>query len=102
MDKEKPFLNNELTLSELAGAIGIYKHYLTQILNDKLNKNFYEFVNHYRVEEFKSQLNNPKSKKFSFLGLALNSGFNSKSSFNRIFKDLTGLTPSQYKNLTKV
>ena len=98
MRKEKPYLNPELTLTQLASEIDISKHHLSQIINEQFNLNFFEFINQYRVEEVKSRINDPKFENYSLLGIAFDSGFNSKSSFNRIFKRLTNQTPSQYKS----
>jgi len=95
MEKEKPFLENKLTLKKLANLLDWHPHYLSKIINDQLEKNFFEFVNNYRVEEFKNQLQ--KNKNYTILSVAFDSGFNSKSSFNRIFKDFTGITPSDFK-----
>jgi AraC-like DNA-binding protein len=97
MSEKKYYLNPELSLSQLAEELGIYKHYLTQVLNDELHLNFYDFVNNYRVEEIKELMRNPKYNHFTIFAIALEAGFNSKSAFNRIFKKATGLTPSQYK-----
>ena len=98
MRLEKPYLNPELTLTQLASEIDISKHHLSQIINEQFNLNFFEFINQYRVEEVKSRINDPKFENYSLLGIAFDSGFNSKSSFNRIFKRLTNQTPSQYKS----
>jgi AraC-like DNA-binding protein len=97
MTQEKPFLNGELTASELADELKISRHQLSQILNDQLGLNFYDFINNYRVEEFKSRLKLSENNNLTLLGIAYDSGFNSKTTFNTIFKKATGLTPSQYK-----
>ena len=97
MDKEKPFLNGELSASELAYELNMSRHELSQILNEQLGQNFYDFINEYRVEEFKSRLNLSENNNLTLLGIAYDSGFNSKTTFNTIFKKITGLTPSQYK-----
>jgi AraC-like DNA-binding protein len=73
-------------------------HNLSEILNTRLNQNFYDFINRYRVEEVKKRLSENDSGKFSLIAIAFDSGFNSKSSFNTIFKKLTGVTPSQFRN----
>jgi len=96
MTVEKPFLNSKLSLGELAESIKISQNHLSQIINEKLEQNFSDFVNSYRIEEFKLKVNQPESQKYTLLGLAYDCGFNSKSSFNTVFKKLTGLTPSQY------
>ncbi|MDP2089445.1 MAG: helix-turn-helix domain-containing protein [Flavobacteriaceae bacterium] len=97
MVSSKPFLNPNLTLPQLASEIGISSHYLSQIINEKFNINFFDFVNQFRVEEVKAKIIDPKFENYSLLGIALDSGFNSKSAFNRIFKKFTDQTPSQYK-----
>jgi AraC-like DNA-binding protein len=97
MISSRPYLNPDLSLSGLAGEIGISSHYLSQVINDKFRQNFFDFINKYRVEEFKERIADPRYGSFSFLGIAFECGFNSKSAFNRIFKQVTGLTPSEYK-----
>jgi AraC-like DNA-binding protein len=94
---EKPFLNPNLTLQQLASELKISTHYLSQIINEKFNLNFFDYINQFRVEEFKVKIRDPKFENYSFLGIAFDCGFNSKSAFNRIFKKATNLTPSQYK-----
>jgi len=97
MNSSKPYLNPDLSLSQLAEEIGISSHYLSQVINEKFKLNFFDFVNRYRVEAFKENIKDPRYSNYSFLGIAFECGFNSKSAFNRIFKQVTGLTPSQYK-----
>ena len=98
---KKPFLNGELTASELADELEMSRHQLSQILNYQLGLNFYDFINEYRVEEFKSRLKLSENNNLTLLGIAYDSGFNSKTTFNTIFKKVTGLTPSQYKKINK-
>jgi AraC-like DNA-binding protein len=98
MRLEKPYLNPELTLTQLASQINISTHYLSQIINEHFKLNFFEYINQFRVEEVKSRIKNPKFESYSLLGIALDSGFNSKSAFNRIFKKSTNQTPSQFKS----
>lgn len=98
MKSSRPYLNTDLTLSQLASELGISSHILSQVINEKLGINFFDFINDYRVESFKEKIVDPKYGNFSLLGIAFECGFNSKSAFNRIFKLKTGLTPSQYKN----
>ena len=97
IDSSKSYLNPNLTLSQLAAEIGISSHLLSQVINEQFNLNFFDFVNQYRVEEFKQRIVNPNYENYSLLGIAFDCGFNSKSAFNRIFKKVTSLTPSQYK-----
>jgi len=101
MEKEKPYLNNDLNLYDLASSVEISTHNLSQLLNKKFNKSFYEYINSYRVDEFKKRVQKGDYKKFTILAIALESGFNSKSSFNRIFKKATKNTPLEFiKNNT--
>lgn len=96
MENKKPYLNGDLTIENLAKELKMQRHHLTQIINTLLNKNFFNFINEYRVKEAAKQLENNNDKK-SVLEIAYNSGFNSKSVFNKIFKEYTGKTPSQYR-----
>ncbi len=100
MQREKPYLNGDLTIQNLAEKLGIPRHHITQIINEKLKKNFYTFVNEYRLEEVKQKLISEEFKGYSVLGIALDCGFNSKSSFNTFFKQNVGMTPSEYKKAT--
>jgi AraC-like DNA-binding protein len=71
---------------------------LSEIINTEFKKNFNDFVNGYRVKAFKTMLKNGKHKQLSLLGVAFECGFNSKATFNRVFKKLTNLSPTQYLN----
>jgi len=97
MKELKLYLNPDLNLSALSIAMNVSEEYLSGILNNHLNRNFFDFVNQYRVEEFKTQCLNPQNDSFTLLGLAYDCGFNSKATFNRVFKNSTNLTPSEYK-----
>ena len=97
MKSAKPYLNPDLSLPQLATELNISSHYLSQVINEQFNLNFFDFVNGYRVEAFKEKITNPEFWNYSLLGIAFECGFNSKSAFNRIFKQTTGTTPSQYK-----
>jgi len=97
MKTSKPWMNPDLSLSQLASGMGISGHFLSQVINEKFGMNFFDFINDYRVEAFKELLADPQYRNFSLLGIAFECGFNSKSAFNRIFKQKTGITPSQYK-----
>ena len=98
MQTEQLFLNSTLSLLELSEHLKIPSHHITQTLNEYTNQSFYDFVNLYRVEEFKKKVFAPENSSFSLLGIAFDCGFNSKSSFNRIFKKYTNQAPSEYKN----
>lgn len=97
MENEKPYLNSTLSLYQLARDLNVTSHYLSNILNNQLQKNFYEFVNHYRVAEVKRRIVSDQNAKYTILAIALDCGFNSKATFNRIFKNYTGLTPSEFQ-----
>ena len=94
MFNQKPYLDPNLTLNSLAQLLDIPPHHLSQIINQFEEQNFNDFVNKYRVEEFIERAS--QVSHLSFLGIALDSGFNSKSTFNTVFKKHKGVTPSQY------
>ncbi len=96
MKEAKPYLEPRITIGELANRLQIPVNDLSQIINEQLDQNFYDFINSYRVEAFKALLQNPKSDQYTLLSLGFEAGFNSKSTFNAIVKKYTGLTPSQY------
>ncbi|MBI2429110.1 MAG: AraC family transcriptional regulator [Ignavibacteriales bacterium] len=96
MTEESMYKKSDLAITDLSSKLAIHTNYLSQIINEKEGKNFYDFVNTYRVEEFKRMLENPKNRQLTLLSLAFDCGFNSKSSFNRFFKKATGKTPSEY------
>jgi len=98
MDEEAPYLEGKLSLKEVATALQISTNHLSQVINENLDKNFFDFVNGYRVEMVKQKMKDPSNKNYTLLSLAYDCGFNSKSSFNAIFKKYTGSTPSQYLN----
>ncbi len=96
MTEQQLFLQNELSLRDLAIRLNVNSKYISQVINEQLGKNFFTFINEYRIEEVKRKLADRNFGHLSILGIALDSGFNSKSSFNSIFKQSTGQTPSQY------
>jgi len=102
MKEKKPYLDDKLMLSHVASSINIPHYKLTKIFNTTLNKNFFNFVNSYRVEEVKELLLDPKNDNFTILAIAYKSGFSSKASFNRIFKQMTNMTPSEYQKINRV
>ncbi len=97
MKTEKLYLEPGLNLKELANKAQIPQHHITQTLNRFVEQNFYDYINAYRVNEFINKLKKGDADNFSLLGIAFDCGFNSKSTFNRIFKKSTGFTPSEYK-----
>jgi len=96
MREEKPYIRPNITLKDIAEKLHIAEYHLSQIINEKLGQNFFNFINSYRVEEVKQRMNDPRHAHISLLGIAFDSGFNSKSSFNSIFKKFTRMTPSEY------
>ena len=96
MEKEKPYLEPKLSLGQLAEMLGVAANKLSQVINQYEEKNFYDFVNGYRVQEFIVRAQNDKNKNLNLLGIAYGSGFNSKSSFNQVFKKFMGETPTSY------
>jgi len=97
VEAEKPYLNRDLSIHDLSQLTGIPRHYITQILNELHGKSFFAFINEYRVKEVISLFKDPKNNNFTILAIAYDSGFNSKTTFNSIFKSLTGLTPGKYR-----
>ena len=96
MTEEALYKNSGLSIDDLAARLNVLPNHLSQVINQKEMKNFYDFVNAYRVEEFKRLIALQKNHQFTLLSLALDCGFSSKTSFNRCFKKATGLTPSVY------
>lgn len=96
MTKHQPYLNPGLKINELGDEIGIPSHRLSYIINNTTGKNFFEFVNEYRVSEVKHRLPDPRYKNLTIEAIAKECGFNSSASFYRVFKQQTGLTPKQY------
>jgi AraC-like DNA-binding protein len=94
---EKPYLDRELTIYDLASQLKIPRHFLSEVINEHMGKNFYQLVNEYRIEEAKKRMTDKKYARLTILAIAYDSGFNSKSSFNTIFKEYTGMTPSEYQ-----
>ncbi|MCT2406482.1 AraC family transcriptional regulator [Chryseobacterium antibioticum] len=97
MTQQKPYLDSELNLIRLSELLFISTHHLSYVINTGFKKNFFQYVNEYRIDYAKKLLKDSRSK-LSILGIAYESGFNSKTSFNTTFKKLTDQTPSEYKN----
>ncbi len=99
MQTEKPYLIPTLTLFELAEKLSIQPRHLSQILNESIHLNFYDFINKYRIEEAKRLLLDNSASKKTVLEILYEVGFNSKSSFNSVFKKHTGMTPVQFRRM---
>ena len=97
MRTKRPYLETEITVSGLSQQLNISIEYLSEMLNRRLNINFFDYINQYRVEEFKKEVRKPENQHLTLTGIALNCGFNSKASFYRVFKKNTNTTPSLYK-----
>lgn len=102
MEKEKLFTDNELTAKILADRLSITQHNLSQLINENFNQTFFDFVNYYRVEEAKKILVSPEAQNYTVIAIGFDVGFNSKSTFNAVFKKYTNMTPSQYRLSAKV
>jgi AraC-like DNA-binding protein len=96
MTEDSLYKKSDLSINDLSSRLGVHPNYLSQIINQKEKRNFYDFVNAFRFEEFKRLIAMQKNQQFTLLALAYDCGFSSKSSFNRYFKRATGQTPSEY------
>lgn len=99
MLQQRPFLDNELRLGQLAVAFGVPAHHLSQIINQGAGQHFLEFITAYRVEEAKRLLTHADYRDTKMVALALDAGFNSQSAFYKQFRKHVGMTPSQYQQL---
>lgn len=97
MENEKAYLNEGLTLGDLSGLVNLSDKKLSELLNRHFQTTFYDFVNSYRLEAVKSKMADRNFEHLTLLGIAFDSGFQSKTSFNRIFKQKMGMSPSAYK-----
>jgi AraC-like DNA-binding protein len=98
MSTNKPYLNPELRIHDLSSELNISVHVLSYLINTRLNQNFYDFINSYRIEEVKHRLHSEEFDSYTIVAIAFDCGFNSKATFNRLFKKYTQMTPSQYKS----
>jgi AraC-like DNA-binding protein len=95
---EKPFLDAALTIDVLAAKLKTSRHHLSQVLNERLNKTYIDYICELRLEESRTRLSNPANHRFTIAAIALDSGFNSVSSFNEVFKKRYGITPSKFRD----
>jgi AraC-like DNA-binding protein len=98
VEEEHLYLNPKLSIKDIAEKLKTNVNYVSKAINSKTDSNFFEFINQYRVKEFERLVILPQKANFTLLAIALECGFNSKASFNRIIKDVTGLTPMELKN----
>ncbi|HEU4470197.1 MAG TPA: AraC family transcriptional regulator [Flavisolibacter sp.] len=102
MEEQKPFLDPELSLSSLARQAGMNSTQLSRLINEGFGQNFNEFINSYRVRAVLDELQKGKHQAQTIMGIAYDCGFNSKPTFNRAFKKLTGKTPKEWIQARKV
>jgi len=96
MKEQKPYLNRKLLKAEVAKLLGVSNPELARLLNERIGMNFFEFINYYRIKEFVALAQTQRAKELTFFGLAQEAGFNSKTTFNKAFKQIMGTSPSQY------
>ncbi|MHC1733878.1 MAG: helix-turn-helix domain-containing protein [Bacteroidales bacterium] len=96
MEEKQPYLDPEITISRLSELLDVRIDFLSEVLNSRLNQNFFDFINKYRIEEFKIQSILKTNSHLSIMGIAYNCGFNSKASFYRAFRKFEGMSPTDY------
>jgi AraC-like DNA-binding protein len=96
MSTEKLFLTPELTLSMVADRLDVHPNTLSEVINRVEQKSFFDYINTMRIDEFKARVAKPENQNYTLLSIAHDCGFNSKTSFNRNFKNSTGKSPSEY------
>jgi len=97
MEENKPYLDPDLKLNDLAKSIDCTSHHVSQVINQNLNKSYYEFINFYRINAVKERMSDSKYDKYTLLAIGQECGFRSRTSFYRAFKNLTGQTPYDYQ-----
>jgi AraC-like DNA-binding protein len=96
INEKKLYLDSDINLSNLARYLDISTHTLSQVINQYYKTNFYDFINKFRIKEVKSQLLKEENKNLTIIAIAFEAGFNSKSSFNKIFKKYVGKSPTRF------
>lgn len=96
-ENETIYQNQDLKVQDIAKRLMVTNHNISQSLNEIAGKTFYEYVNDYRLQYFQNQLANPQKKQFTILALGMESGFSSKATINRVFKNRIGETPKEYQ-----
>lgn len=99
MENEKPYLDPELSLPKLAQLMHCSTHELSHLINQGFERNFYQFINSYRIEESKRLLSDPQLDYLTILAIGFEAGFNSKTTFNTTFKQLVGMSPVEFRKL---
>lgn len=100
MDTERPWQDSDLTLADLAARLSTTPHKLSEVLNSRVGQTFYDFVNGYRVREVQRRILARDGRDVSMLAIGMDAGFASKSTFNLVFKKITGQTPSDFRQST--
>lgn len=98
MNTQKPFLREDLTLSQLAGELTLNNKYLSQVINERTNRHFLDFINSYRVDHAQAMLRDKTKQHYTIVAIAQESGFRSRSAFYTAFKKRTGKTPSEFRD----
>lgn len=98
MEREKPYLNPNVSLQDVSAQLSIPLRFLSQVINEYYKKNFFDFINQYRIEEAKKLIRNSANANKKMFAILYDSGFNSKSSFNAAFKKNVGMTPSEFRD----
>lgn len=96
MEHEKLYKDPELNLNTIAQLLNVHPNVLSQVINSVEHKNFYDYINRQRIEDFKRTVVLPENQKYTILSLALECGFNSKTSFNRNFKKYMDCSPTEF------
>ncbi len=102
IETKKLFKNENLMLEDLANELKLHSKYVSYVINTGAGMNFFDFINRFRVREFNTQVLNPKHKNLTFLTIAFNCGFGSKSAFNRAYKSETGISPSEFIKKSRI
>lgn len=102
MQERRPYLDPDLSHASLADMLGVQRHHLSQIINEHSGGSYFEFVNGYRIEAVKGMLTDPRNRRLSILGIAMECGFQNKATFNSAFRKMTGTTPSSWQQLQKM
>lgn len=101
MKEKKPYLANSIRINDIADMLSVSTNHISQIINQNLGKNFYNFINHYRVDEAKQLMQSPELQHYTLIAIAMNAGFNSKSTFNKVFKEHTHQIPSEFYRMIR-
>jgi PAS domain S-box-containing protein len=96
LEREELYLKPDITISEVSKILKTNTKYLSQVINNIAQRNFLQFINEYRIEHYKRILSREKLEHLTLFGLALQSGFKNKSTFYKVFKEVTGITPREY------